>query len=525
MSQVVICDPIHHAGLALLNAQTNLEILDHSNTPKDALPSALKNAHALITRSMTPIDAPMLEHAHQLRAIVRAGVGVDNVNINLCSKKGIVVMNVPTANTIAAVELTMAHLLNAVRRFPSANTQLKSERLWKREDWYGTELKGKKLGIIGFGNIGSRVGVRARAFGMEVIAYDPYIHKSKATDLGVHYTTDFNEILACDCITIHTPKNKETINIIDAPQIAKMKEGVILINCARGGLYNEEVLLEALRSKKVRWLGLDVFSKEPSTANPLLDLENVYATPHIGANTLESQEQIALEAAKAVIQALKGSAYPNALNLSIKTPMPAHAKAYLQLTQKLGFFSAQINKDAIGALELIVAGPVREYADSLLTFALLGLLKPTLGDQINEVNARFVAQERQIAISTRTLDNATPYTNAITLQLTTRTQSTQVSGTIFADDLLKITNINGFEMDIKPQGNMILFKNTDVPGVVGNVGQTLGKHGINIADFRLGRNDKQEALAVILVDAPISADILHALQQIPHCLHACLVCI
>ncbi|EFX42426.1 D-3-phosphoglycerate dehydrogenase [Helicobacter suis HS5] len=222
---IAICDPIHPKGLKLLQEQRDFTFVDYSNLPKDELPLAIKDAHVLITRSMTAINASMLKEAHTLKAVVRAGVGVDNVDIQYCSQRGIVVMNVPTANTIAAVELTMAHLLNAVRCFPGANAQLKLKRLWKREDWYGTELFGKKLGIIGFGNIGSRVGVRALAFGMEVYTYDPYISKSKATDLGVIYTKNFNDILACDIITIHTPKNQETINIIDTEQIAQMKEG------------------------------------------------------------------------------------------------------------------------------------------------------------------------------------------------------------------------------------------------------------------------------------------------------------
>ncbi|WP_163532826.1 phosphoglycerate dehydrogenase [Helicobacter suis] len=522
---IAICDPIHPKGLKLLQEQQDFTFVDYSNLPKDELPLAIKDAHVLITRSMTAINASMLKEAHVLKAVVRAGVGVDNVDIQYCSQRGIVVMNVPTANTIAAVELTMAHLLNAVRCFPGANTQLKLKRLWKREDWYGTELFGKKLGIIGFGNIGSRVGVRALAFGMEVYTYDPYISKSKATDLGVIYTKNFKDILACDIITIHTPKNQETINIIDAEQIAQMKEGVILINCARGGLYNETALYDALKSQKIRWLGLDVFSKEPGINNPLLDLENVYVTPHIGANTLESQEQIALQATQAALEALRGSSYPNALNIPIQENIAPYAKPYLSLTQKLGFLCSQINKDACNGLELTLAGPIKEYSNSLLTFVLMGLLKPTLGEKINYVNAPFIAKERNITLNIKTLEDATPYTNLITLHMSSPSQTTQVSGTVFANDLLKITNINGFEMDVKPQGTMILFKNIDKPGVIGNVGQTLAKYDINIADFRLGRNSKQEALAVILVDASISPKILHALQEIPYCLSVCLVSI
>ena len=313
----------------------------------------MKNADVAITRSSTGVDSRFLESVGNLKAIVRAGVGVDNVDIDGCSRQGIIVMNVPTANTIAAVELTMAHILSVIRNFPSANHQLKNERKWKREDWYGTELKGKKIGIIGFGNIGSRVGIRCKAFEMEVIAYDPYILPSKATDLGISYTKDFDEILKCDPITIHTPKNAETKNMITAKEIAKMKGGVILINCARGGLYNEDDLYDALQSKKVRWAGIDVFDKEPGTTNKLLDLPNVYVTPHIGANTLESQEQIAKEAAQAAMEAVRGVAYPNALNLlANQADISPFVRSYTELVQTLGYFCSQVDKSVITAIHI-----------------------------------------------------------------------------------------------------------------------------------------------------------------------------
>lgn len=315
---IVVCDHIHQSGLDLLSKDIEVEMLNLASLPKEELKKELYRADVAITRSSTDVDMSFLESATKLRAVVRAGVGVDNVDIENSSKKGVVVMNVPTANTIAAVELTCAHILNTIRRFPEANAQLKVERKWKREDWYGTELKDKKLGIIGFGNIGSRVGKRMKAFEMEVIAYDPYINPTKATDLGIGYTRNFDEILSCDIITIHTPKNKETINIINKEQITKMKDGVILINCARGGLYNEEALYEALESGKIRFAGIDVFAKEPGNSNKLLDLKNIYVTPHIGANTLESQEKIAIQAAEAALEAARGSSFPNALNLPIK---------------------------------------------------------------------------------------------------------------------------------------------------------------------------------------------------------------
>lgn len=526
MYKIIVCDHIHQKGLDLLSNQNDIEMQNLADLPKDDLLKHLKDVDVVITRSSTSVDDKFLESVGNLKAIVRAGVGVDNVNIDKCSYKGIVVMNVPTANTIAAVELTMCHIINSVRNLPSADFQLKIQKKWKREDWYGTELKGKKLGVIGFGNIGSRVGIRAKAFEMDVITYDPYILPSKALDLGVEYTKDFEEILKCDIITIHTPKNEETKNMITSKEIAKMKDGVILINCARGGLYNEDDLYEGLKSKKIRWAGIDVFNKEPGNTNKLLELENIYVTPHIGANTLESQEQIALQAAQAALEAARGASYPNALNLPvIETEIPKNIRSYLELAQKLGFFCAQANKGAISSIHLSIEGEIGNFENSLVTFGLLGALKPSLDDKINYINAQFIAKERGIDIQVHKKAISNSYKNLITFTLSTTFGTLSVSGSVFDDDLIRLTNINGFGLDLKPQGKMILFKNTDIPGVIGSVGNTLAKHQINIADFRLGRNDKKEALAVIVVDNQVNDEIIKELKNIPACLDVKIVTI
>ncbi|HIO95884.1 MAG TPA: phosphoglycerate dehydrogenase, partial [Campylobacterales bacterium] len=263
---VVVCDHIHQKGLDILANDAQINLINAADEPKERLiTEIIPLADIAITRSSTDVDQFFLDHATNIKAIVRAGVGVDNVDIKGCSQKGIVVMNVPTANTIAAVELTMTHMLSCVRQFPYAHNNLKIDRVWRRQDWYGTELKDKKLGVIGFGNIGSRVAKRAKAFEMEVIAYDPYIDSSRATDFDIQYTNNFDDILACDIITIHTPKNEETLGMINTQEIAKMKDGVILINCARGGLYNEEALVEGLKNGKIHMAGIDVFNKEPAT--------------------------------------------------------------------------------------------------------------------------------------------------------------------------------------------------------------------------------------------------------------------
>jgi len=517
---VVVCDHIHQAGLDMLAADAEIELINAADEPKDKLvEEIIPKATVAITRSSTDVDEKFLEKGVNLKAIVRAGVGVDNVDIEGASKRGIVVMNVPTANTIAAVELTMTHMLSCVRQFPYAHNNLKLDRVWRRQDWYGTELKGKKLGIIGFGNIGSRVGIRAKAFEMEVIAYDPYIDPSKATDLDIAYTRDFDDILACDIITIHTPKTEETIGMIGKEEIAKMKDGVILINCARGGLYDEEALLEGLKSGKIAMAGIDVFSKEPATDHPLLDLDNVTVTPHLGANTKESQRNIAVQAAEAAIEAAKGIAYPNALNLPIKeNELPDFVRPYLELVQKLGHLSAQITRSAVKSIRVTAQGPVSDYVESLGTFATVGVLTESLADQINYVNAEFVAKERGIEIAKEVKPNHSGFTNKVTVKVTTQEGIVTIAGTVFDDTVQRIIEIDDYTLDVEPKGTMILFRNTDTPGVIGQVGTILANQGLNISDFRLGRDSKGQALAVVRVDGQVTKEVLDELAALDACI-------
>ena len=508
--KVVVCDPIHEAGFEILKKAKDIEVVDASKTPKDELLKIIEDADGVITRSPTPVDEKFLSHAKKLKAIVRAGVGVDNVDIDACSKRGIIVMNVPTANTLAAVELTMAHLLTAARSFTNAVWNLKKEHEWNREKWLGIELAGKKLGIIGFGNIGSRVGVRAKALEMDVIAYDPYIDPSKATDLGCKYTTDFEEILKCDFITIHTPKTPETINMITKKEIEKMKDGVVLINCARGGLYNEKDVYEGLKSGKIRWLGIDVFEKEPVTDHPFFELENTSVTPHIGANTKESQERIAIQAAEAIIEALRGSSYPNALNLPINTAnTPDWVIKYLELSQKMGYILSQIINKPIKKVKVMLSGDIAQEDKSVLTFALVGLLK-NITDNVNYVNAEFLAKEKGIELESKEAKNPT-YKNLVTLKVLADEGEYSISGTML-ENHPRIIEFKGFDLEFEPKGKMIFFKNTDVPGVIGEVGMTLAKYNINIADFRLGRNKEGQAMAVIIVDNEVSDEVLNELK-------------
>ncbi|MEA2091682.1 MAG: phosphoglycerate dehydrogenase [Campylobacterota bacterium] len=517
---IVVCDHIHEAGLEMLSSDENINFIMAADVDKTELvKTIIPTADVAITRSSTDVDAKFISAAKNMKAIVRAGVGVDNVDIEGCSKEGIIVMNVPTANTIAAVELTMTHMLSCMRMFPYSHDHLKNQRIWKREKWYGHEMKGKKLGVIGFGNIGSRVAKRAQSFEMDIIAYDPYIHPSKVTDLDMTYTKDFADILACDIITIHTPKNQETLDMIGEKEIAQMKDGVVLINCARGGLYNEEALFNGLNSEKIRFAGIDVFNKEPAIDHPLLDLDNICVSPHLGANTFESQYNIGTQAATNAIEAAKGISFAHAMNLPIdESTIPAFVKPFLEMGQKIGFLESQINKSQIIAIKVSGQGEISNYVDSLSTFVAVGAMSQNSDDTINYVNADFVAKEKGIKIESESLGDSSVYKNLITIKLTTAEGTTTISATIFDDGVQRIVEIDGFDIEVALKGDMILFKNSDVPGVIGSIGSTLANNNVNISDFSLARNKDAEALAVILVDNAVNDATLNELASLDACL-------
>ena len=517
---IVVCDHIHEAGLKMLESDENVNFIMAADVDKkELIEKIIPTADVAITRSSTDVDEFFIKHATNMKAIVRAGVGVDNVDIPGCSKEGIIVMNVPTANTIAAVELTMAHMLSCMRMFPYSHNHLKLDRVWKREKWYGYEMKGKKLGVIGFGNIGSRVAKRAQAFEMDIVAYDPYIHPSKVTDCDMTYTKNFDDILACDIITIHTPKNQETIGMINEAEFAKMKDGVVVINCARGGLYDEEALYNNLKSGKVRFAGIDVFNKEPAINHPLLDLDNVTVSPHLGANTFESQYNIGTQAAQNAIEAAKGISFAHAMNLPIdESKIPSYVKPFLEMGQKIGFLASQMNKSQIIAIKVSGQGDISNYVDSLSTFVAVGAMSHNSEDTINYVNAEFVAKEKGIKIESEALADSSVFKNVITVKLTTAEGTTTISATIFDDGVKRIVAIDGFDIEVALKGDMIMFKNSDVPGVIGSIGSTLAKNNVNIADFSLARNSKSEALAVILVDNGVDEKTLGELASLDACI-------
>ncbi|MFA7611056.1 MAG: NAD(P)-dependent oxidoreductase, partial [Sulfurimonas sp.] len=348
----------------------------------------------------------------------------------------------------------------------------------------------------------------------------PYINPSKVTDYDMTYTKNLEDILACDIITIHTPKNKETLNMISSAEIAKMKDGVVLINCARGGLYNEEALYAGLKSGKIRFAGIDVFLKEPATEHPLLDLDNVTVSPHLGANTYESQYNIGVQAAANAISAAKGISYPHAMNLPIdESEIPPFVKPFLEMGQKIGFLESQLNKSQIISIKVSGQGEISKYVESLATFVAVGAMSQISDDTINYVNADFIAKEKGIKIESEALHDSSVYKNLITIKLTTAEGgTTTISATIFDDNVFRIVSIDGFDIEVALKGDMVVLKNRDVPGVIGNIGSILAKHSVNIADFSLARNDKKEALAVILVDSIVNDVTLKELLNIDACL-------
>ena len=472
------------------------------------------------------MTADLIENPGKLKIVGRAGVGLDNVDIEAASKKGIIVMNAPTGNTFAATELTMGILLAAARKIPLANSSLKSGQ-WDRKKFMGFQLYDKTLGIIGLGRIGGNVAIRAKSFGMKVIAYDPYIKKSKAEAIGVKLQDTLEEVLReSDVLTVHTPLTNETHNMITAREIGTMKDGVIIINCARGGILNENDLYEALKSGKVFAAGIDVFEEEPAKGNKLFDLENVFVTPHIGANTFEGQEGVAILIAEQVVDALHGRAYVNAVNIPfMKTPLPDHMQRYFVLVQKMGKLAAQLTKGRPEEIKIIMVGKNFEEDFCERTFdapvsyqpftvaALKGFFDVTLKD-VSFINAPYLAKDRNILVAETKTDQFDKFNDLIVFTLRTDQEEKTIAGTVFSDKSGRVVLFDRFHLDIIPEGTFIYFRNVDRPGIIGKVGTILGDNEINIADFELGRQAGGEAIAFVSVDSTISKKVLDDMKAI-----------
>jgi D-3-phosphoglycerate dehydrogenase len=521
--RVLVTEHLADAGIKLLKEQDDIELTYEPELFRrfDEILRIIPEYDALITRSGTPVTRELLEKAERLKVVGRAGVGVDNIDLDTASRKGILVVNAPTGNTLAATEHTMGMMICAARMIPYAHKSLKEERKWERKRFMGVELAGKTLGIIGFGRIGSRVGVRAKAFDMKVIAYDPYIRREKAERLGVELVDDLDELLRrSDIITIHTPLTEETRNMITRREIEKMKDGVIILNIARGGIVNEKDLYDALVSGKVRSAGVDVFSVEPAVNNLLLNAPNIVVTPHIGANTFESQTNVAVIIANQVLSALRGEEVEFAVNAPYEDTTALRVlRPYMELAEKLGLFAVQVACSRAKEIVLEFRGDIAEDLKPLTTAFLKGFLRKVVDIPVNLINAPFLAKEKGISIVEVRRPEGINFKKLIKVSCMSGDGEFTVSGTVMDGKFPKIVEINGFLFDLTPGGRFLLGKDFDVPGVIGKLGSILGRYNVNIAGFQLGRMEKgKEAKGVILVDDEVPQSAIEEIREIPEVL-------
>jgi D-3-phosphoglycerate dehydrogenase / 2-oxoglutarate reductase len=512
--RVLVTDTLAESGLDILRAAKDVDLDYRSGLKGPDLLRAVAESDALITRSGTAVTKELVGSGKRLRVIGRAGVGLDNVDVDACTERGILVINAPTANIMSATEHTMAMLLSLCRNIPEAHASVKRGE-WVRSKFMGIELNGKTLGVIGLGRIGTRVTVRARAFGMRVIAYDPYISPTVFERVNAEQVTLDKLLAEADVITVHTPLTDETRGMLGAGEIAKMKDGVIALNIARGGIWEERALADALNSGKVSGAAIDVYESEPpGKDHPLVSAKNAILSPHIGANTIEAQDRVAVQTSEMVVEALRGSIFVSAVNLPFEGLSDAEAAPMIDLSEKLGLFAAQIAGAPLNRAAIELWGIEERLTKILSVAALKGLLTPHLAESVNFVNAESIAENRGIAISSTTHPVPHDYTNLITFRAGAGNQEVCVSGTLFSEKNQRIVSVNNFRVEFKPEGNLIYIINKDVPGVVGKVGTLLGDREINIAEYNLARTASGgKAMAIITVDTPLDADTLKFLQS------------
>jgi D-3-phosphoglycerate dehydrogenase / 2-oxoglutarate reductase len=513
MYRVLATDTLAASGLDILRNASDVELDYRPGLKGEELLDAVRASDALITRSGTAVTPELVNAGDRLRIVGRAGVGLDNVDVDACTARGILVINAPTANIMSATEHTMAMLLAFCRNIPEAHASVKRGE-WTRAKFMGVELNHKTLGVIGLGRIGSRVTVRARAFGMRVIAYDPYISDSVFLEVDAQKASLDRLLAEADFITVHTPLTEETRGMIGAEQIAKMKEGVIVLNIARGGIYQEHALAEALNRGTIAGAAVDVYEDEPpGKDHPLLNAKNVILSPHIGANTVEAQDRVAVQTSEMVIEALRGSIFVSAVNLPFEGLSDSDAAPMIRLAEKLGYFAAQVINGPVNRAEVELWGIGERLTKIISVAALKGLLTPYLAESVNFVNAEQVAQTRGIAIKSTTHPKPRDYANVITFRASSATEELCVSGTVFHERNQRIVSVNNFRVEFKPEGHLLYIINKDVPGVVGKVGMTLGEAGINIAEYNLARNTSGGvAMSVVAVDTPLDEETFAELQ-------------
>ena len=478
------------------------------------LPEILADADALVVRSMTKVTADLLRAGKKLKVVGRAGIGVDNVDVEAATELGILVVNAPTANLMSATEHTFALLLALARRVPAADASLKGGG-WERSRFQGQELQGKTLGVVGFGRIGQQVAERARGFEMEVVAYDPFLDPAAAARLRVELLP-LEELLATsDVVTLHVPLTEQTRNLLDRPRLAD-EPGALLVNCARGGLVDEEALLELLESGHLGGAALDVFAEEPPKDLGLVRHPKVVATPHLGAQTLEAQERIATETAEMVLAALAGSLAVAAVNLPFR-PAGAHGEPFLALGEQLGRLAALLLAGPPHELQVDTWGIDDGVRRPVAVAVLKGVLATFLGEGVNYVNAERIAESRGIEMVRSDHSAAGDYPHLVSVTLAGPAGArVEIDGTLFGERDPRVVRFGGYRLEFRPEGRLLVLENRDVPGVVGRIGTLLAEARINIADIHLARRDSEgEALAVLRLDQEPGPEVLARLAALP----------
>ncbi len=516
--RVLISDQLSDAAVAIFKERgCDVDFQPDLGKDKDRLLGVIGEYDGLAIRSATKVTEKIIEAAHRLKVIGRAGIGVDNVDIPAATAKGIIVMNTPFGNAITTAEHAIAMMFAVARQIPAADQSTQAGK-WEKSKFMGVEITSKTLGLIGCGNIGSIVADRALGLKMKVIAYDPFLSPERAADLGVEKVELEDLLRRADFITLHTPLTDKTRNIIDAAAIERMKDGVFLINCARGGLVDEVALRAALDSGKVAGAAFDVFTVEPAKDNVLFGAPNFVSTPHLGASTGEAQENVALQVAEQMSDYLLRGAVMNALNMpSISAEEAPRLTPFVRLAEQLGSFAGQLTETGITAIRLEYEGEVAEMNVKALTAAALtGVLQPVL-QTVNMVSAPMMARERGIHVEDVRREQQGAYESYIRLTVVTERQSRSVAGTVFSDGKPRIIQVKGINMEAELGAHMLYVTNEDKPGFIGHLGMVLGDAGVNIATFNLGRTAPgADAICLVEVDGPVNPEVLKKIERLEH---------
>lgn len=516
--RVLVADKIAREGLTPLTSDPRFELIERPGLKGEDLTAAVAEADAVLVRSATKITREALARATRLKVIGRAGVGVDTIDVEAATEKGVAVMNAPAGNTVSAAELAFALLLAVIRKVPAADRSMKDGK-WDRSSFSGTELYRKTLGLIGAGRIGGEVARRARAFGMRVLAYDPYLSAEAAKGMGVELQPLETVLREADAISLHVPLTEHTRGILGEERLALLKPGAVIVNAARGGLVDETALLRRLAEGKLGGAAFDVFDQEPLPADhPLRSAPNVVLTPHLGASTEEAQLNVAIEIAEAVKAALLEGDFAGAVNAPlVGGDRLKRLRPLLELATRLGRLAAALAEGPISAVEIRFAGEGEDLLRPLAAGAVIGLLEGAIGaPAVNVVNALHLARQRGIQVERTRVDTPGDYTNLIEVRVQAGAAPIRVAGTLLGEGHPRLVRIGDFQVDVSPRGPLVVLRNRDVPGVIGRVGTLVGNAGINIAGYHQARVAAGgDALAAISVDAALPASVLASLRALP----------